>query len=88
MRLIDQFHRLGELLDEQGGQPGLPALARALNCTERNARSLLRKMEAQGWLRWEAARGRGHFSKLTMLVAPQHAVLDRLSCLLEDGELE
>ncbi|NIE55511.1 MULTISPECIES: SgrR family transcriptional regulator [unclassified Burkholderia] len=88
MRLIDQFHRLGEFLDEHGSQPGLPALARALNCTERNARGLLRKMEAQGWLRWEAARGRGHFSRLTMLVAPQHAVLDRLSCLLADGELE
>ncbi|NLA20823.1 hypothetical protein GPU89_34685 [Burkholderia cepacia] len=71
-----------------GNQPGLPALARALNCTERNVRGLLRKMEAQGWLRWESARGRGHFSRLTILVPPQHAVLDRLSALLAEGELE
>ncbi|POM14505.1 HTH-type transcriptional regulator SgrR [Burkholderia cepacia] len=88
MRLIDQFHRLGEFLEGQDTQPGLPALARALNCTERNVRSLLRKMEAQGWLRWESARGRGHFSRLTILVPPQHAVLDRLSALLAEGELE
>ncbi|CAB3751640.1 MULTISPECIES: SgrR family transcriptional regulator [Burkholderia] len=88
MRLIDRFHRLGEFLEEQGSQPGLPALAQALDCTERNVRGLLRKMEAQGWLRWEAARGRGHFSRLTMLVPPQHAALDRLSGLLADGELE
>ncbi|WP_081064626.1 SgrR family transcriptional regulator [Burkholderia cepacia] len=88
MRLIDQFHRLGEFLEGQDTQPGLPALARALNCTERNVRGLLRKMEAQGWLRWESARGRGHFSRLTILVPPQHAVLDRLSALLAEGELE
>ncbi|KVL87872.1 SgrR family transcriptional regulator [Burkholderia stagnalis] len=88
MRLIDQFRRLAEFLDGQDSQPGLTALARALNCTERNARGLLRKMEAQGWLRWEASRGRGHFSRLTILVPPQHAGLDRLAALLAEGELE
>lgn len=88
MRLIDQFHRLHAILSQQAQQPGLPALANALNCSERNVRVLLRKMEQQGWLRWEAARGRGHFSRLTLLSSPQHAALDRLSGLLAEGELE
>jgi SgrR family transcriptional regulator len=45
MRLIDQFHKIHALLEKQNAQPGLPALADALNCSERNARLLLRKME-------------------------------------------
>lgn len=88
MRLIDQFQKLHAFLEQQGGQPGLPALAAALKCSERNARLLLRRMEEQGWLRWEAARGRGHFSRLQMLASPQQLVLDRLSGLLVKGELE
>lgn len=88
MRLLDQFHKLHAVLAEHGAQPGLPALAEALSCSERNARIVLRKMAERGWLRWEAARGRGHFSRLTLLESPQHAALDRLSGLLEKGELE
>lgn len=88
MRLIDQFHKLHALLERQPEQPGLPALADALNCSERNARLLLRKMEEKGWLRWEPARGRGHFSRLTMLASPQQVALDHLSGLLAEGELE
>ena len=88
MRLIDQFHKIHALLEKQTTQPGLPALAEALNCSERNARLLLRKMEEKGWLRWEATRGRGHFSRLTLLATPQQVALDRLSGLLAEGELE
>lgn len=87
MHLIDRFHRLHAVAARQP-QPGLPALADALHCSERNVRILLRKMEEQGWLRWEAARGRGHFSRLTFLVTPQDASLDHVSGLLERGELE
>jgi len=88
MRLIDQFQKLHTLLAKTPEQPGLPALAKTLNCSERNARLLLRKMEEKGWLHWEAARGRGHFSRLTMLASPQQVALDHLSGLLADGELE
>lgn len=88
MRLRDQFQKLHGFIERQSGQPGLPALAEALNCSERNARLLLRKMEDKGWLRWEAGSGRGHFSRLSMLVSPQQVALDHLSGLLAEGELE
>lgn len=88
MRLIDQFQKLSSFLAERGEQPGLPALANALSCSERNARLLLRKMEQLGWLRWEAARGRGRFSRLQLLASSQQLLLDRVSGLLEKGELE
>lgn len=88
MRLIDQFQKIHDLLEAKAAQPGLPALAEALHCTERNARLLLRKMEAQGWLSWDAARGRGHFSRLTLLNTPKQVWFDHLSTLLAKGELE
>ena len=88
MKLIDQYRRLHALLQGQNEQPGLPALAQGLHCSERNVRILLGKMQQQGWLQWEAARGRGHLSRLTLLQTPQTAAMERLSGLLEDGELE
>ncbi|WP_394781547.1 ABC transporter substrate-binding protein, partial [Undibacterium sp.] len=88
MKLIDQYRRLHTLLQGQNEQPGLPALAQGLHCSERNVRILLGKMQQQGWLQWEAARGRGHLSRLTLLQTPQTAAMERLSGLLEDGELE
>jgi SgrR family transcriptional regulator len=88
MRLIDQYRRLHALMHGQKEQPGLPALAKGLHCSERNVRILLGKMQEQGWLRWEAARGRGHLSRLSLLHSPQSAALNRLSDLLEEGELE
>ncbi|MFZ6647937.1 SgrR family transcriptional regulator [Undibacterium sp. TJN25] len=88
MRLIDQYRRLHALLQGQDEQPGLPALAQGLHCSERNVRILLGKMQQQGWLRWEAARGRGHLSRLSLLQTPQTAAMEHLSGLLEEGELE
>lgn len=88
MRLVDQFQTLHAFVEKRGSQPGLPALAGALHTSERNARLLLRKMAERGWLHWEAARGRGNFSRLQMLASPQQLALDRLSDLLAQGELE
>ncbi len=88
MRLIKHFQNLHAAMEAHRTQPGLPALARALSCSERNVRILLLKMEARGWLRWEAARGRGHFSNLTMLVSPHDVSLAEISGLLAKGELE
>jgi SgrR family transcriptional regulator len=88
MRLVDHFQHLHAALEAQPTLRGLPSMASALKCSERNARTLLRKMEARGWLRWQTARGRGHFSQLTMLMSPHDVLLDDISGLLADGDLE
>lgn len=48
MRLLAQYRRLHTLIESIGHQPGLPALARGMHCSERNMRNLLSKMQAHG----------------------------------------
>lgn len=87
MKLRDQYTKLYELMQGRQ-QPGLPALAEAMHCSERNMRHLLAKMQEQGWLQWTAARGRGHHSQLQLLKTPDALALDHLSGLLARGDLE
>lgn len=88
MKLREQYRRLHAFLADKAQQPGLPALAAALHCSERNMRNLLSRMQQQGWLEWQAGRGRGHHSKLSLLQNPEALALDHLSGLLAKGELE
>ncbi|MFZ6744918.1 SgrR family transcriptional regulator [Undibacterium sp. JH2W] len=88
MKLLDQYRKLHIFLQQHEQQPGLPALALAMHCSERNMRNLLAKMQAQGWLSWQAGRGRGHHSQLQLLQSPDSLALDHLSHLLARGDLE
>lgn len=89
MRLLDQYRRLYALLgDTASPQPGLPALAEALTCSERNVRLLLSRMQTQGWLQWTPGRGRGHRSSLRFLRTPEQLAWEEVSRLLAAGELE
>ncbi|MDE2429736.1 MAG: SgrR family transcriptional regulator [Burkholderiales bacterium] len=87
MKLRDQYKKLHTLLRDKA-QPGLPALAIAMGCSERNMRILLSRMQEQGWLRWTSARGRGHHSNLEFIKSPDALALDHLNGLLARGELE
>ncbi len=88
MKLLAQYRRLHTLVNSLGTQPGLPALALGMHCSERNMRNLLAKMQARGWLRWSAGRGRGHYSQLDWLITPDALALDQMSDLLRQGDLE
>ncbi|NRF68222.1 SgrR family transcriptional regulator [Aquincola sp. S2] len=86
MQLKAQYALLHRQLGSR--QPGLPAIAALLGCSERNARMRLRKMQAEGWLHWQPGRGRGHRSTLEWLREPQQLQLDELLQLVGRGELE
>ncbi|GGA25407.1 ABC transporter substrate-binding protein [Paenibacillus physcomitrellae] len=49
-------------------------LAGVWNCTSRNVKIILRRLEELGYIRWEAGRGRGHKSKL-QFIRSSHDVL-------------
>ena len=88
MKLRDQYRRLHHYMQSIEQQPGLPALAEALHCSERNMRLLLAKMQTQGWLTWQAGCGRGNLSQLRLRVTPESLALDHVSSLLAKGDLE
>lgn len=88
LKLRDQYRRLHLFIQSVEQQPGLPALAEAMHCSERNMRLLLAKMQGQGWLTWQAGLGRGNLSQLQLHVTPESLALDHLSGLLAKGDLE
>lgn len=88
MKLLAQYRRLHALIESIGHQPGLPALAQGMHCSERNMRNLLSRMQAQGWLTWTAGQGRGHHSGLVWHSTPDVVALDHMADLLREGDLE
>lgn len=89
-RLFAQYQRLGAGLPHDGSSQtlSLADMAQRLCCGQRNARLLLQRMQALGWLRWTAGRGRGRLSQLCLLRAPEGLQLERLQSLLAVGHLE
>jgi SgrR family transcriptional regulator len=63
-------------------------VAERLCCTPRNARLLLGRMQAEGWLRWTPGRGRGRLSLLEMRCEPASLHEAHLRGLIGHGRLE
>lgn len=63
-------------------------LAGLLHVTERNVHFLLKKMEQQGWIQWEAGRGRGNRSSLTFLADADEMALKLAQDMVRRGMLK
>lgn len=64
----------------------LEELADALFCTSRNVKIILRRLEDEGWIHWQAGRGRGNRSKMTFLTDRETLLLERSEQLAQKGE--
>ncbi|MFD2369262.1 ABC transporter substrate-binding protein [Brevibacillus sp. GCM10020057] len=90
MQLVEQYVLLYAGCRAQAGRPleiSLTDVAEALFCTQRNATLTLKKMQSQGWIRWQSGRGRGHRSVLTCLLTPDELVLSAAKELVQRGEI-
>ncbi|MGM9481241.1 ABC transporter substrate-binding protein [Roseateles sp. NT4] len=86
-QLVEQYIRLAEGLPERSQLP-LATVAERLCCGERNARLLLSRMQALGWLAWKPGRGRGQLSELSLRQDPAVLRVQQLQRLLEEGRVE
>lgn len=87
MPLLHQFVRLADGLPRDS-RLSIDAVAQRLCCTPRNARLLLGRMQAEGWLRWTPGRGRGRLSSLSLRRHPGDLRDAHLRGLIGDGRLE
>ncbi|MCM3700202.1 ABC transporter substrate-binding protein [Paenibacillus macerans] len=71
MKLHHQYLLLHERYGAKDGDSAavvtLDELAAALDCTHRNALTIIRNMEERGWIGWQSRRGRGARSTLRFL---------------------
>ncbi|QAY65454.1 ABC transporter substrate-binding protein [Paenibacillus protaetiae] len=63
-------------------------LALALGCSARNAKLIIRKMEARGWARYTPGRGRGNVSEIRFLLPFETTLEQEAKRLVKDGKVE
>lgn len=89
VQLVEQYLRLAEGQDLPSTlSMTLAAVAQRLCCGERNARLLLGRMQALGWVSWTPGRGRGRVSSLRLREDPGALRVRQLRRLLEQGQME
>ncbi|MFD0587184.1 ABC transporter substrate-binding protein [Paenibacillus sp. GCM10027627] len=66
----------------------LDGLADVWFCTQRNVKLIVRKLEEDGLIHWQAGRGRGHHSRITFLAAKEKLLLDTAQSLAAKGEYQ
>lgn len=87
MKLLHQYLRLADGLPPASSL-SISAVADRLCCTPRNARLLLGRMQAEGWLKWTPGRGRGRLSVLALRREPGALREAHLRGLIGHGRLE
>ncbi|MDO7906965.1 ABC transporter substrate-binding protein [Paenibacillus sp. JX-17] len=89
MKIHNQFLKLYQLhagTDELSVTLG--EIAGVLDCTQRNALMIIRKMESRGWISWQARRGRGRRSQLTFLIGPGEVAAESMIQAVERREIK
>lgn len=89
MKLHHQFL----LLHSQYGQHlevqiTLDELATTFECTHRNALNLITRMAEQGWIKWNAQRGRGRRSTLTFLIQPEEIAIESMMQTIQRKDIQ
>ncbi|MFB5673844.1 ABC transporter substrate-binding protein [Paenibacillus terreus] len=73
--------------EEQEHPVTVQQLADELCCTPRNVKFILRKLEETGYIRWQAGKGRGCTSRITLLRGLDEMVEEHFRAYLNDGKV-
>ena len=88
MHLQQQFTRLYTACGEPPERiVVLAEIAGYLQCSTRNARSVLNRMMARGWVCWMPGLGRGNQSKIVFKTTPSRLILAQAEALVREGDL-
>ncbi|WLI78811.1 SgrR family transcriptional regulator [Kosakonia sp. H02] len=89
MRLLNRLNQYQRLWQPSGGEAqsaSISELAARCFCSERHMRTLLRQMQASGWLAWQSQSGRGKRGTLHFIVTPELLRRDMLEQALNAGQ--
>ncbi|RAP77517.1 ABC transporter substrate-binding protein [Paenibacillus montanisoli] len=86
-RYLDLYSRFADGMAVQTPvEVSLEELAQTLFCTTRNVKLVLRKMEEEGWVRWQPGRGRGNRSQLVFQLERDTMLLELAQRMAQRGE--
>lgn len=91
MRTTEHYLTLRLAFSQAKASEAVPTTVEELSgllcCTPRNVKLILRKLEEDGFIRWQAGRGRGNRSQLAFRQGLAEAVTDAFAELLQKGRL-
>ena len=83
---LNQYQRLWQFSDGEPQHASVAGLAERCFCSDRHMRTLLRQMEAAGWISWQAQSGRGKRGVLNFHVTPGSLRNTLLEQALNEGQ--
>jgi MarR-like DNA-binding transcriptional regulator SgrR of sgrS sRNA len=83
---VSQFQRLWHASQGETQRLSVAMLAQRCFCSERHARTLLKKWQQASWIRWSSQPGRGKQGELQFLIAPETLRQQLLNRQLLAGE--
>lgn len=86
LHCVSQFQRLWHASQGETQRLSVAMLAQRCFCSERHARTLLKKWQQAGWIRWSSQPGRGKQGELQFLIAPETLRQQLLNRQLLAGE--
>lgn len=90
MDLLEQYVCCYKLSQNKINEPccvTLNEFADVLCCSRRNAKLVLQKMEAHGWIAWHPGRGRGHKSEIVFYKNPEDLISRQMKKWMEQGRM-
>ncbi len=92
MLAVLHFLELRSFFTDQKVEVPFPVTVEKLSdiwhCTPRYAKLITRKLSELGWISWQAGRGRGHTSKLTLLADADELLVSEAKTKMELGEMK
>ncbi|WP_322924426.1 SgrR family transcriptional regulator [Paenibacillus campi] len=91
MRLAEEYVRLRTSWQQHSEGAAfhvtMPELANVLCCTPRNARLIIARLVAAGWIAFQSGRGRGHTSMLTFSQSLTEVVMNEAKARVQRGDV-
>jgi len=87
MHYLNLFDNIGAAKTGETHPVTVERLLRTFQCTDRNAKLIIRKMEELGWIAWQPGRGRGRTSEIALLADPETLLEDIARRLAEQGDV-
>lgn len=80
------------IMPDEQPHPPIPVtidqLSELLNCSSRNVKIILRRLEDMDYIHWSPGRGRGHTSRLRLLRTPNEVITDAFHTKLKQGNIK
>lgn len=66
----------------------LDELTQALGCTRRNAQLIIKKLEKEGWIEWQAGIGRGNLPRIKLIKSLHKVLQEQADVLIGENKLD